>query len=213
MVSYPDPSPGHRPLADYPRPSVAVDTALLTVPDTGPLSVVLVRSGDSWRLPGTFLHEGENLADAVIRSLADKAGVSGVEPRQLRVFDDPGRDDRGWVLSVAHLDAVPSVQLDLDPARARFVAVAALPALPWDHPAIVAAAVAELRQEYAAAPDPRGFLPGPFTLRALRSVHEAVAGAPLPRDTFRRAMEPHLVDTGVMATGTVGKPARLFQRS
>lgn len=30
---------------------------------------------------------------------------------QLHVFDDPGRDDRVWTLSVAHLDAVPFQEL------------------------------------------------------------------------------------------------------
>ena len=39
--------------------------------------------------PGTFLHEGETLADAVDRSLRDKANVRGLHPRQLHVFDDP----------------------------------------------------------------------------------------------------------------------------
>src|SRR3954470_2991668 len=88
-------------LADYDHPSVAVDTALLTLPPDGQLSVVLVKdsgAGD-WRLPGTFLHLGETLADAVQRSLKVKAGVGGRSPKQLHVFDDPNRDDRGWVLS------------------------------------------------------------------------------------------------------------------
>src|SRR3712207_6727177 len=56
-------------LVDYPRPSVAVDTAVLTVPDADPrLSVLLVRrAGESrteeWALPGTFLHEGETRSE------------------------------------------------------------------------------------------------------------------------------------------------------
>ena len=53
---------------------------------------------------------GETLADAVKRSLRDKAGVRGLQPRQLHVFDDPDRDDRGWVLSVAHVDVVQPEQ-------------------------------------------------------------------------------------------------------
>ncbi len=102
-----------RRLVDYPRPSVAVDTAVLTVPVDAPQLVVLLvyREEDDdagWALPGTFLHEGETLAVAVQRSLRDKAGLTPeVAPRQLHVFDDPGRDKRGWVLSVAHVAALP----------------------------------------------------------------------------------------------------------
>src|SRR5215469_6518494 len=98
-----------RTLADYPRPSVAVDTALLTVlPGEKHLSVLQVQRPEppGWALPGTFLREGERLIDAVRRSLQDKAGVEGMSPRQLQVFDDPHRDSRGWVLSVAHVDVV-----------------------------------------------------------------------------------------------------------
>ncbi|WP_457098960.1 NUDIX hydrolase [Microbacterium sp. P5_E9] len=99
-----------RSLTEYPRPSIAVDTAVLTVPDGFPLSVLVVRDPESrtYRLPGTFLHEGERLADAVERSLRAKTGLRAVGAHQLRVFDAPQRDDRGWVLSVAHLAAVPA---------------------------------------------------------------------------------------------------------
>ena len=50
-------------LEDYPRPSVAVDTAVLTVGPGGTLDVLLVRRGnaslgEAWELPWTFLHEG-----------------------------------------------------------------------------------------------------------------------------------------------------------
>ena len=199
-----------RPLDSYPHPSVAVDTAVLTANDA--LSVVLVRSGDGWRLPGTFLHEGETLADAVLRSLRLKAGISGLSPRQLHVFDDPKRDDRGWVLSVAHLDAVPAAELTMDPDLAGLAPVADLPSLPYGHELIVERAVTALREEHLDRPDPRRLLREPFTLRDLQSLHEVVAGAPLPRDTFRRAMEPQLIATGQTGTGTIGKPARLFTR-
>jgi ADP-ribose pyrophosphatase YjhB (NUDIX family) len=214
-ASYRDPS--GRTLEDYPRPSVAVDTAVLTV-DRGALSVVLVRptEGDDPsarglpRLPGTFLHEGERLADAVLRSLRDKAGVTGLDPRQLQVFDDLDRDDRGRVLSVAHVVTVPARDLSLDPTRAGLAPVAHLPELAYRHHEIVDLAVAALRGEYAAMPDPRDLLEAPFSLRDLHDLHEAVAGAPLPRDAFRRSMEDRLVPTGQSRRGVVGKPARLF---
>ncbi len=206
-----------RTLEDYPRPSVAVDTAVLTV-DRGALSVVLVRPADGDdpsarglpRLPGTFLHEGERLADAVLRSLRDKAGVTGLDPRQLQVFDDPDRDDRGRVLSVAHVVTVPERAPVVDATRAGLTPVAMLPGLAYRHDEIVDLAVAALRDEYAAMPDPRNLLDAPFTLRDLQDLHEAVAGESLPRDAFRRSMEDRLVPTGQSRRGVVGKPARLF---
>jgi ADP-ribose pyrophosphatase YjhB (NUDIX family) len=172
--------------------------------------------GHEWALPGTFLHEGERLADAVLRSLREKAHVSGREPQQLHVFDDPKRDPRGWVLSVAHVDVVPLKDLEAALAGSDVKVLpltGATPGLPYDHPAIVAKAVEQTRTAYAAEPDPGGLLTGAFTLRDLRMLHETVMGEALMRDTFRRFMEPKLVPTGAMSDGGRGRPSRLFQRT
>ncbi|WP_420364282.1 NUDIX domain-containing protein [Curtobacterium sp. L3-7] len=200
-------------LADYPRPSVAVDTAVLTVPVGGALSVVQVRDqtdGD-WRLPGTFVHESERLADAVLRSLRDKAGVTGLAPRQLHVFDDPSRDDRGWVLSVAHLDVVPAASLDLGDG-ARLVPIGEATGMVHGHDDILGFAVDRLRADHRGAPDPHGLLPSPFTMSALRGLHEAVLGERLLPDSFRRAMVPLLTATDAKAAEGPGKPATLYVR-
>lgn len=199
-----------RTLADYPRPSVAVDTAVLTAAPGEPLSVVVTRHSGRVRLPGTFLHEGERLAQAVRRSLREKAGLTGVEPVQLHVFDRPGRDDRGWVLSVAHLATIPWTRAH--GAGRDVVPVAQLPRMPYDHNEIVTYAVESLRLRYAEAADPYGLIDEPFTLRVLQQLHESVAGDRLMRDTFRRRMDPQLVPTGDVERGTVGKPARAFRR-
>lgn len=205
-------------LADYPRPSVAVDTALLTIDPEDGLSVLLVRrpaeAKPVWALPGTFLREGERLADAVRRSLRDKAGVTGLEPQQLTVLDDPRRDDRGWVLSVAHLETVNFDVLQNATSGSPDIAikpVSALPRLAFDHREVVRLAVESLREQYAEKADPRRLLAEPFTLAQLQQLHEAVAGAEFQKDTFRRQMEPQVKATGEMATGTVGRPARLFR--
>ncbi|WP_062377748.1 NUDIX hydrolase [Demequina pelophila] len=198
-------------LADYPRPSVAVDTAVLTVTD-GTLCVLLVDDARdrSRRLPGTFLHAGEVLADAVRRSLADKGGLTGLAPTQLHVFDALDRDDRGWVLSVAHLVAVPADRL----GEATLAPVTDVGPLAFDHRAILELAVARLQADYRERPDPWGLLAaGPFTLLELERLHRAVdPSRPDHKDTFRRLMEPQLLDTGELEQGTVGKPARLFTR-
>ncbi|MEO8519706.1 MAG: NUDIX domain-containing protein, partial [Dermatophilaceae bacterium] len=218
-------------LADYPQPSVAVDTAVLTLaPRTNPargapphrLSVLLVRRpegavGPQWALPGTFLHQDERLADAVTRSLAQKAGVTGGHPAQLAVFDDPARDERGWVLSVAHLAVIPYAALAgvllAEPEQVRLAPVSRLDPLPYDHKAIVAAAVRELRRRYADRPDPERLLGSRFSIRELNEVHEAITGTTLQKDTFRRAMEPHLQGTGTLSSGTVGRPSQRFRRA
>ncbi|MEP7036567.1 MAG: NUDIX domain-containing protein [Actinomycetota bacterium] len=218
-------------LADYPQPSVAVDTAVLTLaprndpaPGAPPhrLSVLLVRRPDGagdpqWALPGTFLHQGERLAGAVTRSLTEKAAVTGGHPAQLAVFDDPDRDERGWVLSVAHLAVIAYADLAgavfTDPNRVRLAPASRPGPLPYDHNAIVDAARKELRRRYGDRPDPEHLLGRQFTFRELRDVHEAVAGTTLQKDTFRRAMEPHLRGTGTLSTGTVGRPSQRFRRA
>ena len=204
-----------RTLADYPRPSVAVDTAVLTLDPEQGLVVLEVRRPHEagWALPGTFLHEGEVLADAVDRSLLDKANVRGLHPRQLHVFDDPNRDDRGWVLSVAHVDVVRLEQLESRFAdTTRLVAVHTPGRLPYDHADIITRAVEHIRSNYRDHPDPDRLLGDEFSLRELRIAHEVVAGRALQRDTFRRAMEPHLAPTGATTIGTRGRPAELFRR-
>jgi ADP-ribose pyrophosphatase YjhB (NUDIX family) len=237
-------------LQAFPRPSLAVDVAVMTVapaawlhpgaePDTWSLAVLLLRRSEApdagrWSLPGSFVRERERLSDAVLRTLADKCGLEALAPRQLHVFDDPGRDDRGWVISVAHIEVVPADSLAhvLEDDRLTLAGIAPTPAtqsvasrgsaqmvnppgrqrtLPFDHDEIVRLAVSDLRDRYRVAPDPDGLVPEPFTLLELRRTHEAVLGEALQKDTFRRQMAPHLRELDEMSDGTVGRPARLFE--
>lgn len=204
-----------RSLADFVRPSVAVDTAVLSLHHDVGLLVLQVRrpTGRGWALPGTFLHEGETLADAVDRSLRDKANIRGLHPRQLHVFDDPHRDERGWVLSVAHVDVVRIERLASRFAETTRLMPACAPGrLTYDHAGIIDRAVDHLRSRYRSEPDPDRLLADEFTLRQLRLAHEAVAGMTLQRDAFRRAMEPQLVATGTTISEGRGRPAELFRR-
>lgn len=204
-----------RTLKDYWRPSVAVDTAVLTLDPGLGLVVLEVRRHrqPGWALPGTFLYEGEVLAEAVDRSLRRKANVRGLRPRQLHVFDALDRDDRGRVLSVAHIDVVRLEQLESRYAdNTRLAPVHAPGRLPYDHADIVRRALAHIRSDYSDKPDPDGLLGEEFTLRELRLAHEAVAGKRLQRDNFRRAMERHLIATGSTTVGTRGRPAELYCR-
>jgi ADP-ribose pyrophosphatase YjhB (NUDIX family) len=200
---------GSKSLSAYERPSVAVDTAVLTATREA-LFVVLTRFHGDLRLPGTFLHTGETLAAAVRRSLSQKVGLSGLDPQQLHVFDDPTRDSRGWVLSVAHVDVVP-YDVASRAERAALVPLAQVRELPFDHEQIVGRAVDRLRAEYRRRADPRRFLGERFTLRDLQQVHEAVAGEQLRRETFRKRMLNHLSPTEDHLADVVGRPPRIYE--
>ncbi len=218
-------------LERYPRPSVAVDVALLTV-TADRLAVLLLDGVDPydgsrrWSLPGGFVHPGERLADTVRRVLLHKCGIAGLEPRQLQVFDDPGRDPRGWVMSVAHAATVPggSLASALD-GRPELRLVAVLPGspvrleklrgqrgLPFDHDTIVSHAVNDIRTRYSSLPDPDGLLGGVFSVRQLQRLHEAVVGSEWHKDAFRRLMEPHLVAVPGKDRSQQGPPAQLYRR-
>ncbi|MGB6058429.1 MAG: NUDIX domain-containing protein [Microthrixaceae bacterium] len=220
-------------LSKFPRPSLAVDVAVLTVVG-GQLAVVLWRrtgatNTDTWALPGSFVRERERLADAVGRTLRDKCGIEGLDPSQLAVMDDPARDDRGWVVSVAHLDVVrqsgieqrgPDTRVRLAPVRHKPMgrrSILELPdgqaKLPFDHERIATLAIDELRERYSKLPDPSGLLDDGFTILQLRRLHEAVAGSTLQKDTFRRTMVPHLEPLEAVEEGVVGRPAQLFRRA
>ena len=219
-------------LAQYPRPSVAVDVAILTVlsepgfDKPGSLVVLVQESADgSGRaLPGRFLREGQTVAQAVTDVLRIKAGLKDVRPipRLLRVFDEPGRDPRGWTLSLAH-------SLTLAPHRltaARGELLGVTPAgglegrtvLLFDHGLIVTEAASAMRERYEHAPDPDGLLEHPFTMAELRGVHEAVIGERLLKDTFRRRMEPQLrpmtaSDGQPVLRSDGGRPAQVYVRA
>ncbi|GGF35062.1 NUDIX hydrolase [Williamsia phyllosphaerae] len=199
-----------RALTDHPRPSVAVDVAVLTVLDGG-LRVLVVDGPFGRALPGTFLHPGERLADAAARALLDKAGVGDLAFHQLGLYDDPARDDRGWVLSMAHGSASPAHGLPPTADLVEVVDGRAAQPLAFDHDDMVAAAVLDLRARYAEDADPDGLLDDRFTLLELRRVHEAVAGQQLPKDTFRRRMLAHVEGTGELVTADAGRPAELFR--
>ncbi len=198
-------------LTDYPRPSVAVDVAVLTVRDST-MCVVVVQSPRGPALPGTFLHPGERLRDAADRALSTKAGLEGLEFHQIGMFDNPQRDERGWVLSMAHTALVPYESLGSDVDLVEIVGTVATEALAFDHDAMVELAVQDMRRRYESHVDPAHLLGPKFTLLELRRLYELVYGKQLPKDTFRRHVSAGIDGTGETSTAGGGRPAELYRR-
>ena len=95
------------------RPWVTVDV-IVVVPDAaggGRFRVLLIRRRNPpfegrWAIPGGFVEPGETLEAAARRELQEETGLEPRRLEQLRAFGAPGRDPRGWVISIAHLALV-----------------------------------------------------------------------------------------------------------
>jgi 8-oxo-dGTP diphosphatase len=125
---------------DYPRPALTVDVAIVTREDQP--KVLLIRRKKepfalSWALPGGFVDENERLIDAAKRELVEETGVTVADLEQLYTAGDPGRDPRGWTVSVVYLAQVDSntvkpVAAD-DAGEVGWFPLDALPPLAFDH--------------------------------------------------------------------------------
>jgi 8-oxo-dGTP diphosphatase len=96
---------------DYPRPSLAADNVIVTRTGGG-LRVLLVRRANdpfrgAWAFPVGFVEPTETVGEAAVRELREETSLDGIEVEEIGCFSKPGRDPRGWVVSVAHLAIVP----------------------------------------------------------------------------------------------------------
>ena len=124
----------------YPRPSVTVDVVLLHSSVNGK-EVLLIRRRNPpyaghWALPGGFMERGETLAAAAHRELYEETGLGAGTLQQFAAFGEPGRDPRGWTISVVFWGEIkghPCLQAGDDAAEACWWPLAALPPLAFDH--------------------------------------------------------------------------------
>jgi len=129
--------------------SLTVDVVVLA---GAPTSVLLVQRAfapfeGGWALPGGFVEEREQVRDAAPRELAEETGLEVGSLELLGVYDTPGRDPRGWTVSVVYttiLKAAVPVRGADDARDARWFACDALPSLAFDHALIVSDALERL---------------------------------------------------------------------
>jgi 8-oxo-dGTP diphosphatase len=207
--------------------AVTVDLVILTIRDER-LCVLLVRRGvppykGRWALPGGFVQESEDLADAAARELAEETGLTMLEVHleQLRTYGSPGRDPRGRVVTVAHLALapdLPSPTAGSDAAHAEWVPVDEMLTgrrLAFDHREIVSDGVERARSKLEYTPLGTAFCPPSFTVGELRRVYEAVWGRALDPRNFHRKVTSSpgfLDDSGERTNRDGGRPARLYRR-
>lgn len=132
---------------EYARPAVTVDLCLL-VKEPRRWEILLIQRksppfAGRWALPGGFVDENEDLADAARRELLEETAVRVGTIKQLGAYGTPGRDPRGHTIGVAFLalarpSAVKPQVLAGDDARsARFFPLGRTPPLAFDHAEMV----------------------------------------------------------------------------
>ena len=103
---------------------------------------------NQWALPGGFVDENEDLADAAKREMLEETGIQVDEIEQLKAFGKPGRDPRGHMVSVAFLVTVNPKNLNAkaadDALDAKWFSVNDLPKLAFDHEEIISFALSKL---------------------------------------------------------------------
>ena len=156
---------------EYPRPSLTADVVVIA---PGPRVLFIRRARDpfagAWALPGGFVEPTETVAEAAVRELREETSLDGVPVEEIGCFSRPGRDPRGWVVTVAHLAVVPADRLgdvkaaddaasaawlDLTTAGGKVLALTyegePVGKLAFDHDEILAAAVKRFSQRAGGA--------------------------------------------------------------
>ena len=199
---------------------VSVDVVLLTLVEQQLHAVLLRRAAAPfagvWALPGGFIHTAED-ADtkaSAARVLQTKVGIEGAYLEQLATFSGPARDPRGWSVAVAYCALLPAQSLPPQRDDLCVVPVSALPQLPFDHRAILDAALARVRSKSLYSSLPVHLCGETFTLPQLQQVYENVLGESLNKVSFRRKMnEMDWLEAvpGAMQGGGAHRPAQLYR--
>lgn len=195
----------------HPRPAVTVD--VVTFGRVGPsLRVLLIKRGGDpfsgrWALPGGFLEPDEPVDVAARRELFEETGVGTVDAIEpIGAFGDPGRDPRGWTVSLA-FGAILGGELPIpaggdDAREAAWMDPDTLDALAFDHAAILATARRWLSRGIKSGPLGLSLLPDPFDPEDV----DQLLGAAGIRETDALKWLVQAVHSGRIAPSTL-KPA------
>jgi ADP-ribose pyrophosphatase YjhB (NUDIX family) len=227
---------------EFDRPSVTSDILIFSVSSESgenwrraekkKFSVLLVRRDQfpyigKWNLPGGFVGMDETTEAAARRVLLAEAGLKDIYTEQLYTFDDPKRDPRMRVISVAFMALVDKDQLkyseqreadffDIQSDGDRLVLTNGFARLTdkdlaFDHAEIIRYGIARLRSKIEYTDIVFNMMPREFALGELQQVYEVILGKKLLAAAFRRIIADKVVATGKMRTGHGHRPSQLFR--
>lgn len=140
---------------------------------------------EKWALPGGFVQENESALEAAGRELEEETGVKGIHIKHFGVYDQPGRDPRGWIISNAHYAIVPEQYLSTRQANddAAEVELFSLEEifrieLAFDHKQIIQDAIKQITGDLLQTTVAKNFLPKYFTYSELQALLLTVTDDP-----------------------------------
>lgn len=188
-------------------------------------------------LPGGYVHQEEDLIDAVGRIVKESTGLEKILFKQFEVFGSAARSfgkdleqtgilkskiDKSlldWMskrfVSICYLALVDFTKIKLKPTQflqaAQWLPVDKVKSLSMDHGDIAKAARESLLKEMPYTPIASNLLPKQFTLPELQALVESILGRTIDRPNFRRK----ILNTGmVIKVGSDGsskrRPADLY---
>ena len=196
---------------EYDNQAISLDCVVFGF-DGVSLKVLLVRSKDfsattspkiNLKLPGSLLRSNEDLDSAVIRVMEERIGMRSIYMRQMAVFSDPKRIsgdnldlvNRHYNVNVSRITTVVYVSLvKLNNQMASFalknsaewVDVDNVKRLALDHGNILIKALDYIALQLQQEPIAFELLPKKFTIRALKTLCEAIMGFEFDSRNFRK---------------------------
>ncbi|MEC0370216.1 NUDIX hydrolase [Paenibacillus chibensis] len=176
-----------------------------------------------WALPGGFVDPEESAYQSAQRELREETGVDHIHLEHFGVYDTPGRDPRGWIISNAHYAIVPEHELSHrqaqdDASEVELFSVSEVLELDlaFDHAKIIQDAISVIRKKLLETTVAKAFLPEEFTYSELQAVLLTVTNdSAIALDAaFARKIKslPFIEEAeGKKTTRTSKKPTQLYR--
>ncbi|GGG66406.1 NUDIX hydrolase [Epilithonimonas arachidiradicis] len=190
-------------------PNLSADPVIFGF-DQNELKVLLVKMNyrKMWILPGGYIKKDEDLNDAVVRILKERAGVNAVSYlEEFAVFGKKNRSEgyfedfdetlfqKQRFITIGYYALFNPSKIDLATDEfsesCEWIYLSQLPEIEMamDHKEIVEKALLALREKISIKPIGFNLLPEKFTLSELQKLYEAILGKELNRGNFYRKIK------------------------